>query len=706
MAANSTLNDNGVTITVTGNILGSGTHTGTGKISMTTSGASISGATINNLTLNNSGGFNLSGSPTINGTLTFTAGKLAIATNTLTLAGTISGISASNSITGSPGSNLTITGTGSIGTLYFDQTTTGTTNNISTFTLNRTSSGAATLGNALSVSTNLILTAGILTDGGNGISIQGSWTNNLSTAAFVSTGTVTFNKSGSQSITGSAATAFNNVTIASGSTTTISTAGQTIAATLLSNGTLNAGGNVTLLSNASQTALIDGSGSGSVSGNVIIQRYLDSGYGYRYVSSPFTALTVSGFSGSVNFSDTFPQFYSYDESAVTNGWVIDTVPSSTLTAMHGYAVNFGYLYTPKTISVTGVVNNGSTSYSLFNHNNTYTLGFNLAGNPYPSPINWNASSGWTKTNIDNALYYYDASDTNRYTGTYSSYVSGVSSDGVANNIIPAMQGFFIHVTNGTYPVSGSLGATNSVRINNLNPFYHKPSGSNNLSLLRLEAGFANNNTQRDPVVVYFNDDAIEGFDKDRDALKIMNTDINVPSLYTVATDTTKLSIQALKFPTDSTIIIPLGLNTEKGGQLIFNARNIENISYGLNTYFFDASTGMSQNLKTNPMYKVSLDQGNYTNRFFLIFTTNDKANIPGLIGELNAYTKGNTLFVYVATDNAELAVTNMAGQVIATETLHGAGYHQADLQVRDGIYIATLLSNIGKQSKKIVIQSK
>ena len=50
---------------------------------------------------------------------------------------------------------------------------------------------------------------------------------------------------------------------------------------------------------------------------------------------------------------------------------------------------------------------------------TYTKGFNLVGNPYPSAIDWDAASGWTKTNIDNAVYYFKASATDQYGGTYS-----------------------------------------------------------------------------------------------------------------------------------------------------------------------------------------------------------------------------------------------------------------------------------------------
>ena len=95
-----TLADGGNTITVGGNITGTGSHTGSGKIQMTGSNQSISGVSIKNIELNNAGGFTLSGTPIISGTLTFTAGKITLGSNNLILASgaIISGATASNFI--------------------------------------------------------------------------------------------------------------------------------------------------------------------------------------------------------------------------------------------------------------------------------------------------------------------------------------------------------------------------------------------------------------------------------------------------------------------------------------------------------------------------------------------------------------------------------------------------------------------------------
>lgn len=85
IAGSSTLTDGGFNVTVAGNVSGTGTYTGTGKIIMTGSGKTINGLRISNIDLTGSGITTLAGSPTITGQLNVTNGTLATSTNTITL---------------------------------------------------------------------------------------------------------------------------------------------------------------------------------------------------------------------------------------------------------------------------------------------------------------------------------------------------------------------------------------------------------------------------------------------------------------------------------------------------------------------------------------------------------------------------------------------------------------------------------------------
>ncbi len=478
-------------------------------------------------------------------------------------------------------------------------------------------------------------------------------------------------------------------------------------------GDLASGGNLTLISTAAQTALIDGTSIGKVNGNVTMQRYLPSGFGYKYVSSPFQSAKVSELADDINLAASFPTLYKYDEdnhrdssgvSIYNTGWAQYLTTTNLLTPMQGYAANFGNLAAAKTFNISGVVNDILTTQTLYNHNRPYTKGFNLAGNPYPSPIDWNAATGWTKTNIDNALYFFDNGIADQYTGTYSSYVNGVST-GTGGSIIPSMQGFFIHVSNGTYPVSASLGMDNRVRVNNLSPTYHKSAIAQNQPLVRINAAFEKE-TKADPAVIYFDESATENFDTYLDALKLMNTDISVPNLYVIANQTEQLSISAMPYPIDSITKIPLGIKTEQSNWVTFTATNIENLPSDLKVYFSDGATGVVQDLRFIPTYRVNLQKGTIDKRFALLFsykslssTLNDKnsfyANIAN--GKLNIFVN------LAAAIESRITISNVLGQVMMQKNLYGNGLHEIDTQLPGGIYILTLHSQQGMSSLKIYI---
>jgi hypothetical protein len=477
------------------------------------------------------------------------------------------------------------------------------------------------------------------------------------------------------------------------------------------NGDLATGGYLTLLSTAAQTALIDGSGTGTISGNVIMQRYLSSGFGYKYFSSPFQAATVNEFSDEVNLADPFPPIFKYDESRTSSGWVSYVTPANTLNPLEGYAVNFGSSATPVTVDITGTVNNGNQSRTIYNNNNTYTLGFNLAGNPYPSPIDWDAASGWTKTSIDDALYYFKASATDQYGGTYSTYINGVSSDGLATNIIPSMQGFFVHVTDGSYPVTGTLGMTNSVRVTDLTHIFLKSAAFSSSQLLRMKVCFMNDTLEADPMVVYFNGNATGDFDSKFDALKLYNTDLNFPNLYSFSTDQSKLSINALPFLTEEYISIPLGLKLNKAGDIIFRLSNIDDQIATEGVYLIDVVAGTSVDMISDKEYSVSLSTGEYTDRFYLnigaVQTSYQEINEKDDL--INIYSSYGILKVNISRlpgGKGLMQVFDLLGRKLYSKQIYEEGYHEYTPGLANGIYIIRF--ECGKEiiTKKIVIRNQ
>ena len=106
----------------------------------------------------------LDGPRTIGSVLLASGATINLNNSTLSISGAITG---TGTLIGSTTSSLTINGSGNQGTFYMNQTTPGTTNTVGNFTLNSTSSGSATLGNAMGISGTLTLTNGTFNTGGN-----------------------------------------------------------------------------------------------------------------------------------------------------------------------------------------------------------------------------------------------------------------------------------------------------------------------------------------------------------------------------------------------------------------------------------------------------------------------------------------------------------------------------------------------------------
>jgi len=671
---------------------------------------------------------------TINGTLDCGG------SNIVSGAGSFSLASASNIFIGSPegitssgttGNIQTATRTFDSGANYtYNGTATQVTGNGLPSTVNNitidNSSGVA-LSASVTVNGTLTLTDGILTTGSATLTFQ-----NSDTPIARSTGTVTTDAStdilfGTPGNTGGAAftipsgtftsaATINNLTINRTNTLTFGDQMISVYGILLCNGPLSTAGNLTLLSDASVTALIDGSGTGQVTGDVIMQRYLPVGFGYKYFSSPFQSATVSEFGDDMDLTYWSPTFYEYDESRTSSGWVDYTDPAGVLEPMHGYAVNFGNVSAPNTVDVTGEVNNGVLSLTLYNNNNTYTQGLNLVGNPYPSPIDWDAAAGWTKTNIDDAVYYFKASATDEYGGTYSSYINGISSDGIVSNIIPSMQGFFVHVSDGTYPVTGTLGMTNSIRVNDMTQGFSKSAAvkggdTKSVPLIRLAAAFEDDSTSTDPIVIYLHDQATESFDSDLDALKLLNTDFSVPNLYATLAGDKKLSINALPSGFEIPYSIPLGLKTNRSGTVKFFMVDADDYFSTMNICLYDNLTGVRQGLTNDSIYTVTLESGEYHKRFFLeIMNVNTDRQEPLPEDVLfDIYSSNNLLKTNIYDVRGKegiISVFNLTGQLVFKQIIRQPGYFEFSAPVLGGIYIVNYTSGAWTGSMKIFVGNR
>lgn len=272
-----------------------------------------------------------------------------------------------------------------------------------------------------------------------------------------------------------------------------------------------------------------------------------------------------------------------------------------------------------------------------------------------------------------------------------------------------MQGFFIHVSNGAFPVSGQLSVNNNARNTNPSVVFlgvTRPDGP--APLLRLRAGFADETTLSDPFVIYLKDGATAAFDKNLDALKLMNTHTGVPNLYAISTDTARLSIQALPYPESNLQVIPLGLTTAQNGWVTFRIGDILQMPSFLHIYLSDTRSGIDQELGQGGLYRLYLAKGSYEGRFFLKFSPTVLNSTPNPPGEpFDVYNSAGNIVVrsnLPAGVHRGLLVFNLAGQLIYRGEITDNAYHIINMPpIATGIYVVSLNDGHKMYSKKIVV---
>ena len=109
-------------------------------------------------------------------------------------------------------------------------------------------------------------------------------------------------------------------------------------------------------------------------------------------------------------------------------------------------------------------------------------------------------------------------------------------------------------------------------------------------------------------------------------------------------------------------------------------------------------------------YRVRLDPGNYSGRFFLNLRSTSTSVINPLAEELfTAYSSHGFLRTIVKTEitgPGNLAVLNLTGQTVFIEKIYDNGYHEFNPGLKEGVYIVTFTSSNYRGSKKIYFRNR
>lgn len=452
----------------------------------------------------------------------------------------------------------------------------------------------------------------------------------------------------------------------------------------LQNGTFtNSGANFTFLSAASGTARITAvAPTANYVGNITMQRYAPGPLtGWALLGPPVQGATIaswtddfatSGFPGSTDPSLSFISIYDYDETAPglfddAASYIAATNTSNALTLGKGKWVYLGtgMVNTANiTIDVTGQPHVGNFNFNLTytNSGNPLDDGFNLIANPYPSAIDW-LSVNWTKTNVNNAIYMFQADN-----GQYASFVNGIATNG-GSRFIASSQGFYVQA-NAANPVLTLTENAKSLS----SPVLIKDGEIKNVLRLKIEG-----NNLQDEAVVYFDKDASLTFDGNFDAAKFLSTNPLNPSISTVI-NTRDLSINGIPFQAQ-TINIPVRVTAGVSGTYEINWKGLNSFAPNACITLEDTENGNVINLKENPNYYLNLTAGEQSPRFMLhINVPLPSTNTPATCNNTNDGSitlqnqSGANSFVQLQSNNQIIASAQFSGPTYTFNNLYPGVY--------------------------------
>jgi hypothetical protein len=269
-------------------------------------------------------------------------------------------------------------------------------------------------------------------------------------------------------------------------------------------------------------------------------------------------------------------------------------------------------------SLTGMVNSGQVSLPVTltktgtgGTYNSSTDGWNLVGNPYPSTIDWEASTGWSRTNINNAFYIEDFSSG---TDVFATYVHGASTN-TTSQYIAVGQAFWIKANVNTASAP-SLKVDERVKAAGTQTNFYRKSAPDDLLRVTLS-----DESMRDEAVIYFDESATADFDSEYDAFKLMNG-FPAFNLATVSDKNEKFAINALPV-TECKRTVSLDVSDVVSGTYSLKFSDFESMSSSTEIMLKDNFKNSLTDVRQNSNYTFDVDQNNNSTfgseRFSLIF---------------------------------------------------------------------------------------
>ncbi|MEZ5194827.1 MAG: T9SS sorting signal type C domain-containing protein, partial [Bacteroidales bacterium] len=343
-------------------------------------------------------------------------------------------------------------------------------------------------------------------------------------------------------------------------------------------------------------------------------------------SAPIVRLDYTAWGAPVegqNLLDFSPQtlpnrFYTYDYTGTTTAtaWIPVADPSTTnFEPSHGYLLRApnnwsSSVYTPYQGEFIGKPNNGSFQ-------NTVGVGYNLLGNPYPSPLSAdaflteNAALGvsslyyWTHAVPQNGAY---VPQTNYASYNLSGGTAAIAGGAQPDEFIQVGQGFLVNIA-----TAGQAQFSNAQRSDNSNNQFFRTTTTN---VDRFWLGLRTDNASYNQMLVAYINGATDGIDLGYDAKLLTNGNSHLASLI----NNENYVIQGRNSVFEVNDEVPLSFTAEQSGMFTISLDAVEGIFDSQDILLWDKQLNIYHNLQTND-YSFTTNAGTFNNRFSVVYNS-------------------------------------------------------------------------------------
>jgi hypothetical protein len=352
----------------------------------------------------------------------------------------------------------------------------------------------------------------------------------------------------------------------------------------------------------------------------------------------------------------------------------------------------------------GIPFNGRKNANIINGG--IGLGYNLIGNPYPSPLNIQEFITGNVNTIDGTLHFW--TNTNAPSGgiyTINNFASrnltggnaAVNGSLVPDTFVQTGQGFYVNSL-----VTGPMYFTNSMRnkISN-NQFINRNASSVSLNTEekhRLWLNLSEVDKNHNQILIGYTQNATNAIDFGYDR-KLLN---NGTSFIYSLLDEEAYVIQAKALSFSNEDLVPLGFNTQKTGVFTISLGDVDGLFLAnQNVFLKDVETGIIHNLN-NRSYTFTSNVGLFNDRFEIVYRNSTLSQEENIFNENTVLLFEEQNVLNINSINAKISsilVYDVLGRVLYSEkNINKNTIQLSKLKKTNGM----LLIQLSDENKKVI----